>query len=94
MSTAIQNQIDRMKAELGTINPNHPPTACLYEPTDSSSAEDRQAHRLALQSAQEEGKFVVVVIGARDESGATWEYNGHNFLRGRKAAGHRSAAVS
>lgn len=92
--SAMQNQIDRMRNELGTINPNHPPTACLYEPTDSASAEDRETHRLALQGAQASGKFVVVVRGARDETGATWEFNGHNHIKLQKATRHRSAAAS
>ncbi len=94
MSAAIQNQIARMRAELGTINPNHPPTALLYEPTDSASAEDREAHRLALQGAQEAGRFVVVVAGARDEAGASWEFNGHNFMKWKRTTGHRSAVAS
>jgi hypothetical protein len=94
MSTAIQNQIDRMKADLGTINPPSPqPTDLLAEPTDSASAEDREAHRLALQSAQAAGKLVVVLCGPRDETGKTWEFNGHNFIKRKKAAGHRMAQV-
>ena len=92
--SAMQNQIYRMRNELVTINPIHPPTACLYEPTDSASAEDREAHRLALQGAQAAGKFVVVVAGARDEAGASWEFNGHNHIKLQKAAWHRLAVAS
>ncbi len=92
--SAIQNQIDRMKAELGTVNPSRPPMALLYEPTDSFSDAEKAAHRLALENAQAAGKFVVVVRGPRDETGATWEFNGHNHIKFQKATGHRSAAAS
>lgn len=85
--SAIQNQIDRMKAELGTVNPSRPPMALLYEPTDSASAEDRESHRLALQNAQAAGKFVVMACGPRDETGATWIFNGHNHIKLQKRTG-------